>query len=168
MSTWESCTFIMNPDFSNRYSKFLIAIILSGVVLLAACSVSPRYTRSSRQNRQSHSNRSVTQISGVRYSKGKPYSEVGYASYYANKFNGRKTANGERYYKNVYTAAHRSLPFNTLVKVTNLSNNKSVILRINDRGPFVKNRILDVSRCAAEDLGIIKSGIGKVKIEVVE
>ena len=169
MSTWESCTFIMNPDFSNRYSKFLIAIILSGVVLLAACSVSPRYTRSSRQNRQSHSNRSVTQISGVRYSKGKPYSEVGYASYYANKFNGRRTASGKRFDNTKYTAAHRKLPFGTKLRVTNESNGKFVLVEVTDRGPFTRGREIDLSRKAFMDITSNKnSGSMKVKIEIAE
>ena len=92
----------------------------------------------------------------------------GGASYYADKFHGRTTANGEKYDKNKYTAAHRKLPFGTMVKVTNLANGKSVIVRVNDRGPFVKNRIIDVSRRAAHELDFIRQGVTKVKIEIID
>lgn len=91
----------------------------------------------------------------------------GGASFYADKFHGRTTANGEKYDKNKYTAAHRKLPFGTMLKVTNLANGKSVIVRVNDRGPFVKNRIIDLSRRAAQELDFIRQGVAKVKIEII-
>ncbi len=93
---------------------------------------------------------------------------IGKASYYANKFHGRKTASGEIYNKNKFTAAHRNYPFGTKVKVTNLSNNETIMVRINDRGPFVKNRIIDISYAAAKKIGMIKKGVIKVKIEVID
>lgn len=101
------------------------------------------------------------------------YSQVGYtqegiASIYAEKFEGRTTASGESYSFRKATCAHLNLPFGTLVKVTNLSNNQSVIVRVNDRGPFIPDRIIDLSRSVAEKLGFAKSGIAKVRIEVVE
>jgi rare lipoprotein A len=89
----------------------------------------------------------------------------GRASYYANKFHGRRTASGEHFDKHDYTAAHRSLPFGTKVKVTNLANGRNVVVRINDRGPFKKSRIIDISPAAAKDIGIVSSGIGNVRIE---
>lgn len=92
----------------------------------------------------------------------------GKASYYANKFNGRKTASGEIFSNQKMTAAHRSLPFGTKVLVTNLSNNKSVIVTINDRGPFIKGRIIDLSRIAAEQLDMIHSGVCDVEIKVLK
>ncbi len=92
--------------------------------------------------------------------------QTGIASWYGGKFHGRTTANGETYDKNAMTAAHRTLPFDTLVKVTNLANGKSIRLRINDRGPFVKGRIIDVSRRAAEKLGFRIDGTTRVRIEV--
>ncbi|MBL7473362.1 septal ring lytic transglycosylase RlpA family protein [Robertkochia sediminum] len=92
----------------------------------------------------------------------------GMASYYSDTLEGRSTASGEPYQMALFTAAHRTLPFNTRVKVTNLSNLKTVIVRINDRGPFVKGRIIDVSRAVAEVLGIIEKGVVNVRIEVVE
>ncbi len=94
--------------------------------------------------------------------------EEGKASYYADKFEGRKTASGEIYSHELKTAAHRSLPFGTLVKVTNLNNNKSVIVKINDRGPFIKNRVIDLSKSAAEDIDGVGDGIIDVLVEIIE
>ena len=91
----------------------------------------------------------------------------GLASWYGGKFHGRKTASGERFDKHAMTAAHRSLPFGTRVKVTNLENGRSVIVRINDRGPFAKKRIIDVSRAAARKLGMLQAGLVRVKIRVL-
>ena len=94
--------------------------------------------------------------------------ETGHAAYYHDKFEGRKTASGEVFDQSKLTAAHRTLPFGTFVKVTNLANNKSVIVKINDRGPFSKNRIIDLSRSAASELAYIQKGTAKVTIEIVE
>lgn len=94
--------------------------------------------------------------------------QKGIASFYADHFQGRQTANGERYDKNALTAAHKTLAFGSKVRVTNLENQKTVLVTINDRGPFVKGRILDLSRKAAEELDIIRAGTGKVEIEVLE
>ncbi len=92
-------------------------------------------------------------------------SQTGIASFYASGFHGKKTASGEIFSNRKYTAAHRKLPFGTKVKVTNLSNNKKVIVKINDRGPYAKGRIIDLSYQAAKDLDMIKKGVVKVKIE---
>ena len=97
----------------------------------------------------------------------KLYSAVGKASYYANKFEGRKTASGEIFSNKEFTAAHLTLPFGTWVKVTNLKNQKSVVVRINDRGPYIKGRIIDLSRVAADSLDFIKSGWSTVRVEEV-
>lgn len=91
--------------------------------------------------------------------------EEGIASYYADSLDGNPTASGESYNKNAMTAAHRTLPFGTKVKVTNLSNHKSVVVRINDRGPHIENRIIDISGAAAEKLGLLDSGTTRVRIE---
>ena len=99
---------------------------------------------------------------------GKLKTEVGYASYYSDKFNGRPTSNGETFSNSKYTAAHKKLPFGTKVKVTNLANGKFVIVRINDRGPFVAGRIIDLSKVAAATLGMIESGTVKVSISYRE
>ncbi len=96
------------------------------------------------------------------------YTQAGKASYYANKFQGRKTASGERYDRAKRTAAHRKLPFGTNVKVTNVKNGKSVIVRVNDRGPFVRGRIIDLSRSAFRSIARLEAGVIDVRIEVVE
>jgi rare lipoprotein A len=94
------------------------------------------------------------------------WSQEGVISYYADKFHGRKTASGQRFDKNALTAAHRSLPFGTKVEVTNLSNGKSVIVEINDRGPYAEDRILDLSPAAARKIGLLGRGTVKARIEV--
>lgn len=89
------------------------------------------------------------------------------ASWYGHKFNGRKTASGERFDMHAMTCAHRTLPFGTKLRVTNPDNNKSVLVIVNDRGPFIRGRSLDLSYGAAEKIGIVKKGVGRVKIELV-
>ena len=91
----------------------------------------------------------------------------GLASYYANHFHGRKTSSGIIYDKNGYTCAHRTLPFGTMLKVTNLRNNKSTIVKVNDRGPFAHKRIIDLSYAAAKDIGLIGAGVAMVRIEKI-
>ena len=90
--------------------------------------------------------------------------QKGKASYYANKFSGRKTASGEKFRNSKLTAAHKTLPFGTKVKVTNLRNGKTVKVRINDRGPFVAGRIIDLSRKAARRIDMYNEGVGNVEI----
>lgn len=92
------------------------------------------------------------------------YEEVGLASWYGAQFNGRPTASGERFDMNALTAAHKTLPLPGLVEVTNLANGRSVVLRVNDRGPFVDNRIIDLSRGAAEALDLMGRGVGEVRV----
>lgn len=92
--------------------------------------------------------------------------QIGTASWYGHPYVGR-TASGERYRPQHRTAAHRTLAFGSKVTVTNLKNNKSVVVRINDRGPFIKGRIIDLSRQAAADLGLVKSGIAQVQVDVL-
>ncbi|MFD2514120.1 septal ring lytic transglycosylase RlpA family protein [Pontibacter locisalis] len=94
--------------------------------------------------------------------------QTGEASWYGSRYHGRKTSSGEPFNKNDMTAAHKTLPFGTKVKVTNLDNDESVIVRINDRGPFVGDRIIDVSEAAARKLQFRGKGIGNVKVEILE
>ncbi len=96
------------------------------------------------------------------------YKKTGIASYYAYKFQYRKTASGEIYNDNLMTAAHKTLPFGTDVVVTNLNNGKSVKVTINDRGPFIKKRIIDLTRAAFAKIENIDKGIAKVEIRVVD
>jgi len=95
------------------------------------------------------------------------HTTMGIASYYHGWLDGKKTANGEIYNKSLMTAAHPSLPFNSKVKVTNLNNQKSIVVRINDRGPFVNKRIIDLSRAAADSLDFIYNGLAKVQLTVL-
>ncbi len=96
------------------------------------------------------------------------YSEVGTASWYGEDFHAKKTANGENYDMNTLTAAHRTLPLPSIVKVTNLENGRSLVLRINDRGPYAKNRIIDISKRGAQLLGFQTKGTAKVRVEILE
>lgn len=130
-----------------------IVIIFVAAFLLGGCAASPRFT-SERFNRGS--------VGG-----GESVSE-GIASYYADEYHGRKTSNGEIYDMNGMTAAHQQLPFNTRVKVLNLANGKSVEVRINDRGPFKDDRIIDLSYAAAKALGMIGTGTARVRIDILE
>ncbi|MBN6061964.1 septal ring lytic transglycosylase RlpA family protein [Aggregatibacter actinomycetemcomitans] len=97
----------------------------------------------------------------------KNYSKQGIASYYHHKFNGRKTSNGDIYDSTLYTAAHKTLPLNSYAVVTNMYNQRKVIVRINDRGPFAKDRIIDLSHAAAKEIGIVNYGMGLVKVEAL-
>lgn len=94
-------------------------------------------------------------------------SPTGVASYYADKFQGRPTASGEKFDQRKMTAAHRTLAFGTKVRVTDVATGKTVTVRVNDRGPFVAGRVIDLSRAAAEKLGIVRAGLARVRIEVL-
>ncbi|MDO5059008.1 MAG: septal ring lytic transglycosylase RlpA family protein [Neisseria sp.] len=109
-------------------------------------------------------------VAGKRYHPSKKvsgFSQTGKASWYGPGFHGRRTASGERFNMHALTAAHRTLPIPSYAKVTNLSNGKSVVVRINDRGPFHGKRVLDVSKAAAQKLGFIHAGQANVKIEQI-
>ncbi len=127
--------------------------------LFVSCTNNPRYRGSGPRPK-------------AKSSKTKPIKHrktmTGVSSFYAEDFHGKLTANGEVYDMYGLTAAHKTLPLNTIVRVTNVDNNKSLILRINDRGPYVKGRILDCSYGAALKLGFVGKGTTKVKIEVIE
>lgn len=125
------------------------------MVYVAACSSTSRYSKSNEKDYKNNSTRFIE-------------TERGIASFYADEFNGKKTASGEIYDMTEMTAAHPSYPFNTVVIVTNLKNNKSVTVRINDRMPNFKNRIIDLSLKAAEKIEMIRDGIQEVTIEVIE
>ncbi len=143
-----------------------LALVLALVLTLASCGSAVRYGHSTPRSGSG---------SGSGGSKSGPTidtpvasgSSRGVASYYGAKFHGRLTANGERFDQNAMTAAHRSLPFGTKVRVKHVRNSKEVVVRINDRGPFVDGRIIDLSRAAAEQLGMLTEGIATVDITVV-
>lgn len=136
-------------------AKLRLIILLFVLVYVAACSSTSRYSKSNEKDYKNNSTRIIE-------------TERGIASFYADEFNGKKTASGEIYDMTEMTAAHPSYPFNTVVIVTNLKNNKSVTVRINDRMPNFKNRIIDLSLKAAEKIEMIRDGIQEVTIEVIE
>lgn len=96
------------------------------------------------------------------------FSETGIASWYGEPYHGRRTANGEVYDMHRWTAAHRTMPFNTWIEVRNLNSGKTVHVRINDRGPFIEGRIIDLSRAAAEKIDMMQSGIARVRLTVIQ
>jgi len=103
----------------------------------------------------------------VSYVSAQEFRQYGNASWYGNSFHGRPTASGESYDMHEFTGAHRDLPFGTVIKVKNLRNGKEVVVRVNDRGPYIKSRIVDLSRAAASMLGIVSRGTARVSIEVI-
>lgn len=133
--------------------SILLARCLSGMVLLSGCTTLPPINRSGDVALYDPVPRSI---------------ETGKASYYGGRWIGRLTANGEHYHSGDLTAAHKHLPFNTMVRVTNLRNGKSVIVRINNRGPYAKGRILDLSVVAAKKLEMMGDGIIPVRAEVLK
>ena len=139
------------------------SLILLLIVFLFACTASPRYNSG---NIKKNSNFKVKSNKSA-YSKHKKIYK-GVASWYGPNFHGKLTANGEVYDQYGVTAAHKELPLNTIARVTNLDNDKSIILRINDRGPYAKNRILDCSYGAAKKLDFLNQGTANVKIEIIE
>ena len=147
-------------------SKILIyTIIISSTFF--NCSNAPRYYKSDNTGVNSPSKK-VSKSGKENISKGHRNIIKGISSFYAEDFHGKLTANGEVYDMYGLTAAHKTMPLNTICRVTNLENNKSLILRINDRGPYIKGRILDCSYGAAKKLDFINQGTTKVKIEVIE
>jgi len=147
----------------SRFTLIFTVISIGLLVFLCNCTNSVRYTRNQTKTRSSYRNDNGSKPQKKLYKK----ISIGIASYYGSGFHGKKTANGERFDMYDYTAAHRTLPFNTRVKVKNLHNNKSIIVRINDRGPYIKGRIIDLSFNAAKKIGLIGRGVGKVKITVI-
>ena len=140
----------------------------TGVLLLAGLLLSACSTDMGAPSKVTRGGGKPYQINGVWYHpKDDPnYDEVGLASWYGPGFHGRRTASGQRYDMNASTAAHKTLPFGTRVQVTNLENGRSVSLTINDRGPFVRGRVIDVSRSAAGRLGFRGKGTARVRVRV--
>jgi len=162
--------------------RYIFACVL--VMALAACSsTGGLYSSGAPSGRYPNDNELPKGDQGVKRKVGNPYKvagrwyypkeedgydQVGMASWYGKDFHGKKTANGEYFNMNALTAAHKTLPLPTFVKVTNLSNGHSIILRVNDRGPFVNDRLIDVSRRGAQLLGFQKQGVTRVRIQAVD
>ena len=143
-------------------TKFVLLILVLISVLLYSCA-STGNGRNSAQGSQS----ARDSLRKDRNQATADYIIYGEASYYAEKFHGKATASGEIFDMNALTAAHKTLPFGTVCRITNLENSRQVIIKINDRGPFIENRILDLSKGAARKLDAIKSGVIDVKIEIL-
>jgi peptidoglycan lytic transglycosylase len=129
-----------------RPRRRALALAATGLLLLAGCSHAPHPAPAPEA----------------------PPAEFGEASYYGPEFEGRKTASGERYHGDALTAAHRTLPFGTRVRVTDLSNGRTVDVVVNDRGPHRRGRIVDLSRSAAEQLHMVGRGVAQVRVEVID
>jgi rare lipoprotein A (peptidoglycan hydrolase) len=144
--------------------------------LFISCSSSPKFTFnkeiSSNQIQQNDSLQNFNYAQSIdslqNYNPVPVDTIIGIASYYAHKFNGRLTANGEIYDMYGFTAAHADMPFGTIIRVVNLKNNKSIIVRVNDRMPFRPDRIIDLSYGAALELNMVNDGIQKVRLEILE
>ena len=165
---------------SARYGMNKILIILFTIFYSLSCTSAPRYGRVGSTPKYKKSSKAVskkakpknvakfidpkTVNTNVKHKK----RMVGISSFYAEDFHGKLTANGEVYDMYGLTAAHKTLPLNTVARVTNLSNGKSLILRINDRGPYIQGRMLDCSYGAAKKLDFIKDGTTKVQIDIIE
>jgi peptidoglycan lytic transglycosylase len=145
-------------DNKNSPVRDLLTLILIIVITFISCSVD----RSLRNKRFAES------ATGIDAHSVNDDFITGVSSYYGRKFHGRKTASGETFNMYDYTAAHKTLPFGTLLEVENLSNNKKVVVRVNDRGPFVKDRVLDISYAAAEQIDMIKSGTAKIVAKIIQ
>jgi rare lipoprotein A len=146
-----------------KYSQIFLALL---ILIISACSSSNRYRTEGGYKRQHK--RYTTD-----YSKEQAAAEQGeilwmVCSYYADKFHGRPTSNGETFDMHKLTCAHKELPFNTILKVSDVESGKSVEVRVNDRGPFIPGRDLDLSYEAAKQVGLIPYGVKKLQVEIIE
>lgn len=144
-----------------------VLVILLSAFYLTGCSSAVRFTNTGGESGTSAGNDSRPAArSGT--SSAALLTVEGMASYYSSDFDKKKTASGEIFDKNALTAAHREFPFGTVLRVTNLNNGRDVTVTVNDRGPFDKSRIIDLSEAAAREIGMIQDGTTKVRIEVVK
>lgn len=164
-----------------RAVRSLVAVSLGALALTACAAPKPKLSHRLPDAGASQGGRAATGAGGT-YKVGKPYqvggvwyvpredpgyNKVGVASWYGSQFHAKATANGETFDMNAMTAAHTTLPLPSLVEVTNLENGRKVIVRVNDRGPFVGDRIIDLSRAAARELGFESKGLAKVRVRYV-
>lgn len=160
---------IFEQDMFKNLTSYVLGLKAITIVIvsciLIGCTSAPRYHYSTNKNISSKSSSNIALLI-----KGVKHTAVFTASYYGDNdgFNGQKTANGEIFNKDDFTAAHKSLPFGTILKVTYPVTGKSVEVKINDRGPFVKGRDIDLSYGAAVKIGLVKDGVGKVKVTLIK
>jgi rare lipoprotein A (peptidoglycan hydrolase) len=154
--------------------RFISTISAVACLMILGCGAAPRFTEKGTRDRDESSRpREIARVKEEQPARVAPSSKVlltleGVVSYYAHDFQGKLTSNGETFNMNDLTAAHRTFPFGTKVRVTNLENDKSVIVRVNDRGPFVEGRIMDLSMGAAKEIGLIKNGTTQARLEVLQ
>lgn len=155
-----------------EFSATILRLVGMTVVAasLAACGSGPSGKAPTTAQRGTYKVGAPYKIDGVTYTPKEDFqhAETGVASWYGPGFHGKATANGERYDQNDRTAAHRTLQMPSIVRVTNLSNGLSTVVRINDRGPFASNRVIDLSRTAAQELDVIRNGTARVRIEQLQ
>ena len=145
-----------------KFFKYTIMFLI-----LAGCSSNAVYQTEGKSTRKTHSKyASDSSANNLRVER-KGISNYMVVSFYADKFHGRTTSNGEVFNMYALTCAHKTLPFNTKLRVTNEDNGKSVVVRVNDRGPFVKGRDLDLSYEAARQIGLIGAGVKELKVEIL-
>lgn len=155
-----------------QYTYSFITLFIA--LVLVGCGSTPKYNASGaipkNEPPSKYGNPATYKALGKTYkikNSSKGYKETGMASWYGKDFRGKRTSSGTSYNMHGYSAAHKTLPIPTYVKVTNLENHKSVIVRVDDRGPFVKGRIIDLSYQAAKDIGMIGKGTAKVRVEAL-
>lgn len=145
--------------------RIRLAITLGLLILLVSCTNKNQELAAGSETKRSYT------IFGQSYTvmqTSKNYEEKGVASWYGRRFNKKRTSSGERYNMYGLTAAHKTLPFASRVEVTNTRNGRKVIVRINDRGPFVRNRVIDLSYAAAKKIGIVGAGLAQVQVKAVD
>ncbi len=165
-----------NPNIPILGILFLLSGVLFGPTILTCSATSLLFIQMAKQQALKDQGRISKYfrpygVKGVVYyplENSKGFSQKGLASWYGKRFHGEYTSNREQFNMYSLTAAHKTLPFNSLVRVTHLESGKEIVVRINDRGPFVKNRIIDLSYKAAKLLGLVKEGIAKVRISIIE
>lgn len=151
--------------------KFIISAVIA-FTLLSGCASHPRFTDKDTRPQRKKTTEKTSHEAQAGEREVEPelrvgFSWVGYASYYGQKFHGRRTSNGEIYDMNGISMAHKTLPFGTILEVVNLSNNKKLQIRVNDRGPFIPGRDADVSLGAANKLDMVREGVVKVRLTIV-
>ena len=146
--------------------KIIISLLISSAIVSFFGCASPRYAYlNDGKNNNAPSSKTAASANKNQTNK---HELRGEASWYGPGYHGKTTANGEKFNQNDMTAAHKTLPFNTKLKVTDLQTGRSVIVRVNDRGPYVDGRIIDLSKKAAERLGIKEKGTASVKLEIIK
>ena len=145
--------------------KFLKYCVI--LLVLAGCSSNAMYQTKGKSNRKTHSKYAADSSESSPRIERKGVTNYMVSSFYADKFHGRTTSNGEVFNMYALTCAHKTLPFNTKLRVTNEDNGKTVIVRVNDRGPFITGRDLDLSYEAARQIGLIAEGVKKLRVEIL-